>query len=135
MLKFLKRTVLWKQTFDADFRLCMEHLGHFDCQALQEKRHCWREKKGPAKGLVPGEAVFRAIEAFANAYYDENKDRDDAGAEFEELARVLHFAAPSEDRFGDYIEPRSFLSERWVIYLEAYLKHHPRANLTRTRGD
>ena len=110
MINFLKSTILWKQTFDADFKSCMEFLRQFNGRALQEKRDVWREKKGRAQGLSPTEAVFRAVEEFANAYYEENQDRNGADAEFEVIAYALNFAAPNEDDFGDYVEPRSFHS-------------------------
>ena len=129
MFNFLKSTILWKKTFDADFGFCMEYLRPFDGQALQETRDFWREEEGRARNLSPGEAVFRAIEEFADAYFEKNKDRNGSDAEFEVIARALESAAPNVDEFGDYVEPRSYLSDRWLMYLEAYRKHNPRSGL------
>ena len=125
MLDFFKTTVLWKQTFDTHFNSSMSLLKRYDCPALNVARILYREEEGQAQGLLPGEAVFRAIEEFANAYYEEHKDRNDAVADFEELAHALEFAAPNEDSFGGDVAPRSFLSERWIMFLEAYRKHNP----------
>ncbi len=121
MFDFLRNTLLWKQTFDSAFNRGMIFFSKFDGRKLQEKRYHWRERLGrEGRGYRPREAAFRAFLEFANDYYSENCDRPDAERDFQDIAFALEFSAPYQDHEGNYKPERSFLSERWLKYLEDY---------------
>lgn len=120
MLRFIKNNLLWSQTFDDAYRGGATFFSRYDDRRMQEKRFHWRERLGRQGGCTPEEAAFRAYEDFANDYYDRNRDRRDTEKEFQEIAFALEFAAPCTDRDGNYKDKKTFLSERWLAYLQQY---------------
>jgi hypothetical protein len=128
MLRFIKNNLLWSYTFDEAYRRGDTFFTRYNDRSMQEKRFHWRERLGRQGGYTPEEAAFRAYEEFADDYYVRNKDRRDAEWHFQEIAYALEFAAPYTDRNGTYKERKTFLSDRWLSYLQ---QHEERRNIER----
>lgn len=135
MLNFIKTTLFWKRDFDSAFRTYMGFFEKFDSHTLNEKRYHWRERLGRLDNLPPREAAFKAFQDFANTYYKETPDKNDASAvlEFQEIAGGLEMAAPYQDRDGNLKERRSFLSERWRAYFDDYKTRRDKEKAERKR--
>jgi len=126
MLQRLKDKLFWKAQFDSQWESAIYFIGRFGSlgtynQGLQEKKYVWREDLGRRFNYSPRLAVYKGIEEYCDELYlwylEQPGTRKD---HFKEMAHALEQAAPYFDEDYHYKEQKTFLSDRWKPYLDAW---------------
>ena len=121
MQRWLTNTFFWKRAFDAAFKYGLISFPRVPETLLNEKRFHWRQKLGQQMHLSPEEAAFRAFEDFADDFFRAGRRLNYQEEEvLQKIAYGLLRAAPSVDSSGKWRDGESFLTDRWLSYLEAY---------------